>query len=128
MITIKDCLDVGVEFAGSTHKEFELKPATMRDEIEAQADEKSANDNTYLVLSLLSRQLVRLGEIPKESITPQLLLDATSHDIKILIKAQGDLERKLSSFRSKRSRKESDAAEPGSDETRVDMGDSSQPA
>jgi hypothetical protein len=101
MITEKGTMDVGVEFAGSAHYEFELRPATMRDSIEALADEKAKESETYLALVVLSRQLVRLGEIPKESITPELLMDCTEHDIQVIIKVKGELERKLASFRKK---------------------------
>lgn len=87
-------LPVGLEFAGKTHKDFKLRPAKVRDTIEATA-EVGADDNLKFMLAILSRQLVSLGDIPKASITVDLLSDLYDVDLAELHESQEQLEKKL---------------------------------
>ena len=92
-------LPVGVEFEGVIHRDFMLRPEKVRDAIEAMEEEKSKTNNTYLYIATFSRQIEKLGDIPKESITTELLLEMTEVDFEELEKAKKALEQQLKSFR-----------------------------
>jgi hypothetical protein len=92
-------LPVGVEFEGVTHRAFVLRPEKVRDSIEAMEDEKAKTNNTYLYIATFARQIEKLGDIPKESITPELLMDMTEVDFEEMERAKKALELRLKSFR-----------------------------
>lgn len=87
-------LPVGLDFAGKTHKDFKLRPAKVRDTIEA-TGEVGADNNLKFMLAILSRQLVSLGDIPKANITSELLAELYDVDLAELHEAQETLEKKL---------------------------------
>lgn len=87
-------LPVGLEYAGKTHKEFKLRPAKVRDTIDATA-EAGTDNNLKFMLAILARQLVSLGDIPKANITSELLTDLYDVDLAELHEAQETLEKKL---------------------------------
>lgn len=100
MITEKGTLIVGVEFDGKAHKEFELKPQLVRDSVEAMEDPKAVKNDGYFGVCLLAKQVVRLGGIPSEKITTELLMNLTEIDFKVMTEVKGALENRLYSFRS----------------------------
>lgn len=85
-------LPMGIEYAGKVHTEFSLRPARVKDTITAL--EESGGDNAKLALARLSKQIVRLGDIPAESITTELLMEAYEADLEALEKAQDTIEKK----------------------------------
>lgn len=99
MITQKGSLVIGIEYDGKIHKEFELRPQIVRDTVNAFEHPKFSND-MYAGLILLSMQILKLGDIPKEKITPELLLELYEEDLKILFSAKEELANRLKSFRS----------------------------
>lgn len=101
MITEKGTLAVGIEHGGKTHKEFELRPQMVRDSIDAMEDERAVKNNSYYGICLLAKQVKILGEIPGENITPELFLDMTEVDFKILMEGKEALDKRLSTFRIK---------------------------
>ena len=102
MITEKGTLIVGIEYGGKTHKEFELKPQIVGDSIEIlegdNADRAKKNDS-FFGLCLLSKQIIKLGDMPVKEITPVLLLTLTEVDFTVMSKAREALEGRLRSFR-----------------------------
>lgn len=101
MITEKGKLPVGIEFAGKCHRDYELRAQKLRDSIEALEDERAAKNDPYFAVCLLARQIVRLGEIPGDSITPELLMELYDEDARELTQAKERLAKKLASFRDK---------------------------
>lgn len=81
-------LPAGVEFAGKVHREFELRRELVEDVVEVYGDpergERAEKNKFYAGVCLLARRLVKLGDIPKESITPELLLKMETADFTAL--------------------------------------------
>jgi phage FluMu protein gp41 len=96
MITTKGKLKVGLEFAGKTHVEFTIRAPKVKDTIEATA-EVGEGDNLKFMLAAYSRQLISLGDIPKENITSALLADLYDVDLAVIQEASQNLEKKLMS-------------------------------
>ncbi len=101
MITEKGKLALGLEHEGKTHKEYELRPLFVRDSFDiAEQYERSKTDDNYMGLCVLASQIVRLGQLSGEKITPDLLMGLADYDLRILIAAQGALDGRLGNFRS----------------------------
>lgn len=94
----KGSLAVGIEHDGRIHKEFILRPQIVRDSIEAMEDERAQKSNSYFGLCLLTKQIVKLGDVPYAKITPDLVMQLTDVDFEILVKAKEALESRLRSF------------------------------
>ena len=99
MIAETGALLVGVEFGGERHTVFTLRPAIVRDSIEA-AKEADGKGEIFLMLCLLSRQIETLGKIPKEKITADLLTGLYDADLGILQKARETAEKKIQELKS----------------------------
>lgn len=93
-------LPVGIEVDGVLHREFELRPQKVRDSIEALQDERAASDESWLGLVLQCRQLVTLGTLKPEQITPNLLLDLYEVDMQALMEGAAKLRERLRTFRA----------------------------
>lgn len=93
-LTHKGTLLLGVEFDGKTHKEFEIRLAKVSDSIDAEK-ETSGKSGVEFMVAVISRQLVSLGDIPKKSITTELLRDMYDDDLTILQNAKESLKKKL---------------------------------
>ena len=98
-ITRNGTLAVGIEYGGKIHKEFILRPQMVRDSIEAMEDERAVKNDSYYGICLIAKQMEFLGEIPGEKITPELLLDMTEVDFKILMEGKEALDKRLRTFR-----------------------------
>lgn len=94
----KGTLAVGLHYEGILHKEFVLRPQIVGDSIEALEDERAQKNNSYFGLCLLTKQIVKLGNIPQDKITPELVMQLTDVDFEILVKAKEALESRLRSF------------------------------
>lgn len=101
MITVKEHLIFGVEHDGGTHKEFEMRAATISDAISAV--EKAGENASGLRLRIFkaAEQLVYLGSVPLELITGELLLNLPEDDIEPIFAAQDAVEKKRKSSKSK---------------------------
>jgi len=91
-------LPVGITVDGVVHCDFELRPQTVRDSIEALADPKADNSG-YFGLMLLAKQVVRLGDLSADKITADLLLDAYEVDMQVLMEGAANLRNRLKTFR-----------------------------
>ncbi len=89
----------GIEFEGKVHKAFVLRPAIVRDSIQA-SKEADGKGEIVLMLALISCQLESLGEIPKDKITAELLGGLYDADLAIIQKARESAEKKISEPRS----------------------------
>ena len=78
-------LPLGVEFAGAVHRDYALRPQLVEDNVEIYEDPKhgprAEKNSSFAAVCLFARRLVRLGDIPKESITPDLVMKMTSLDM-----------------------------------------------
>jgi hypothetical protein len=115
MIKEKGILPVGVECDGKVHREFEIRPQLVGDSVDAMEDEKARGNDAYMGLVVLSKQLVRLGDIPKEKITAPLLMEMYDVDLAEMHSALGRLQKRLTSFRGEG--KTPEKADSGADET-----------
>lgn len=95
--TEKDTLDYGVEYpagSGQIHYDVELRLPTIGDNIAA-LEEVGPESNLRLNVAMLARSLVKLGTIPKEAITYELLDSALiDQDFDVLLKIQATLKKK----------------------------------
>lgn len=102
-MTEKGTLPFGVEFEGQTHREFELRPQYVRDTVDIFEDpaagKRAEKNNQYFAACLFAGRLVRLGDIPKEAITVDMLLDMHQDDYEAIIKAGKRLEEQEATFR-----------------------------
>ena len=89
---------VGIEYDDRIHKDFILRPQIVRDSIEAMENERAQKNNSFLGLCLLTAQIIKLGDIPQEKITPELVMQLTDVDFDILVKAKEALESRLRTF------------------------------
>jgi len=120
MITEKGTLIVGVEYDGKRHKEFTLRPQLVRDSIEAMEDDRARTNESYLGLIVLSKQLVCVGDIPPDKISPAILMDMHATDMEVVNDALRRLQERLKSFRGEGETAEKD--NPGADETGLPAG------
>lgn len=104
MLTEKGTLPGGVEFDGQIHKEFEIREQLVRDGVAVYDDPDRAaraeKNDAYMGLCILAGQVLSLGSIPKDSISPELLMDMSQEDFNALNDASGRLTVRRASFRS----------------------------
>lgn len=105
MLTEKGTLPVGVEYEGKTHKDFEIREQIVADSINvfdnpAQAA-KAEKNGLYANLCVTANMLVSLGTIPKEDITPDLLMGMLQEDLNAISLAEVRLAAQRKSFRGK---------------------------
>ena len=66
--------------AGKVHREGVMRLATARDEIEPLRGAAVRTNGAYLSVLLLARTVTRLGDLPPESLTPDLIQDLYAVD------------------------------------------------
>ncbi|MGQ7818828.1 hypothetical protein ACUTAH_24690 [Metapseudomonas furukawaii] len=88
-------LPIGLYYAGTRHRAFTLRVGVAGDLIAAQ-DSHPSGSMQLLTLAVFQRQLLRLGDIPTEALTLELLRDnLTEVDLAALAEADAFLEKKL---------------------------------
>lgn len=88
-------LEYGVEFEGKRHFEGEMRLPTLEDmECALEAVPEGAC-KARIDRHVWARTITRLGEIPQESITPQLLATVADTDYGSLLAAEALLRKKL---------------------------------
>ena len=103
MITQKGTLAVGIEQEGKVHKEFTIRPQTVGDSVEimeGQYADRARKNDSFFGVCILARQIVSIGDIQGDHITPELVMSLTEIDYRELEKAREALARRLMSFRS----------------------------
>lgn len=93
-LNVKSKLVFGVEREGVTHRDFELRAATIADAIAA--IEKAGAGASHLRLRVFkaAEQMVSLGGVSKDEITGELLLSLPEDDVEPIYNAQDELEKK----------------------------------
>jgi hypothetical protein len=101
--TIKGELATGVVFDGKRQKNFEIKVATIGDIVDlydTPAAERAGKNFYFQQVALTALRLVKLGDVPKAQITPELLFDLTETDMNTLAAASRGLDERGELFRS----------------------------
>lgn len=105
MITQTGKLTYGVEVDGVTHTDFELRLPTIGDNIDA-VEKVGATSNLKVHLAMMASCLVRLGTLPAEQVTYELLSqNLVDDDFDVLVAKEAELKKK---------RKESNQPSPDS--------------
>lgn len=99
MITESGTLPVGVEVDGKVHRAFVLRPRLVRDSVDVLGDPKAQDNDVYRGVALTALQLESLGDLPRDKINTELLLDMFDADLAAIMEAAGRLERRLLTFR-----------------------------
>ncbi len=103
-MTEKGLLPVGVEFEGVVHRDYELRPARVRDTVDVFDDEtqgeRAMKNPQFFAACLFAGRLAALGSIPKEEINPGLILDLDPEDYEELQAAATRLEQRQTTFRN----------------------------
>jgi hypothetical protein len=102
MITVKGTLIVGVTVDGTEHVDFELRPRLVSDSVEAAEDERAQGNPSYEGLVVTAKQLVKLGTLKPDQITPELLMGMHDIDMQEILVKSKELEARLRRFRSER--------------------------
>jgi hypothetical protein len=87
MQTQKGTLPTGVEFENKLHKEFELRRELLGDAVVAMDNPRCEQNKYYATLCIYARRMVRLGDIPKDKITPELLMEMPQEDFAVITDA-----------------------------------------
>ena len=113
MLTEKSTLPFGIERNGETHRDFEIREQLVSDSISIFDDPvsgaKAEKNSQYASLCITAMQIVSIGTIPKNEITPDLLMEMLQADYNEISLAEVRLRARRESFRSK------DKALPSSD-------------
>lgn len=103
MLTEKGTLPIGIEYDGKIHKDFEIREELVRDAIEIfdnpEAADRAAKNNAFMGLCTIAKRIIKIGAIPREAITTEMLLDCSTADMNELHRATQRLEEKRRSFR-----------------------------
>lgn len=97
--TTKGVLPIGVEHCGVMHRAFELRAATVADNIAATDDliERGEGPEALrLSTALMAQQIVSIGSIPRELITTDTMRGMHIADWNVLDNACTELQKKLS--------------------------------
>lgn len=106
-LTERGTLPIGLEHDGKVHCEFELREQLVSDAIEVQENPKLdqariEKSNSYFNMCILAHRLISLGSIPKEEITPELIMSMLQKDFNEFALADNRMEQRRISFREKK--------------------------
>lgn len=103
MLTEKGTLPVGVEFEGKIHTEYEIREELVRDSIDIYDDpgtsERANNNKYYAGICALVKRICKIGSIPANAITADLIMGANIEDLREIQAASERLEVRAKSFR-----------------------------
>lgn len=121
-LTETGTLPLGVEFEGEIHREYELKEQLVSDTVAVYEDPKhgprAMRSNAFFNIAVMAIRLVRLGTIPKDEITPDLIMGMSQKDFIELADADDRMETRRISFREKGPENKGDGAPAPADEVR----------
>lgn len=98
MITEKGTLTIGIERDGKWHREFEVRPALVKDTVEI-ADEqepKKLENSSYYAMCITAKEIVRIGEI--SPVTVEMVMEMLDVDFGDISAAKARLAARLKSF------------------------------
>lgn len=100
MITEKCTLPIGIEHNGQIHRELELRPRLVKDMIAASKSVLVADNKNNYEVCCLAEQIIKIGDIPAEKITAELLLEMYEDDFNVLAETAEVARKRVASFRS----------------------------
>lgn len=120
MIKEKGVLPIGLLVGDVWHREFTLRPRLVSDTVKAMEDPRTVEDG-FRGVALLATQIEKLGDIPIEQITPDLLLGMYDTDLGEVMDASRRVEVRLIKFReeSEKAQKTAPGAHDGGDPVRT---------
>lgn len=95
----KFTLPTGIEVDGVIHTDVVLRPLLVRDSFEVMDDIKANENQSYMGLAMMARQITTLGTLTKEQITVELLMDAYEVDMAAITEGAEKLRDRLKNFR-----------------------------
>ena len=93
-------LPVGVEIDGRVHRDFTLRPRLVCDSVEVMEEPRAQTNDAYRGVALTARQIERLGDLPAERITTELLMTMHDVDLGMIMEAASRLDARLLRFRA----------------------------
>ncbi len=87
MIKEKRTLPIGIEHNGQVHRELEIGPRRVAHMVDALEEERARENVRYREICMYACQVTKLGDIPKEDITGELLLSMFPKDFEVLTEA-----------------------------------------
>jgi phage FluMu protein gp41 len=123
MITEKGTLPIGIEKDGKWHRDFEIRPALVKDTVEV-ADEqepKKLDNPSYYGICLTAKQIVRIGDI--SPVPVEVVMEMYDDDIGEISAAKARLAIRLRSFRAESEGGQSETGEAApADKEHADAG------
>ncbi len=100
MITEKGTIPIGIEKDGVWHREFEIRPSLVRDTVEVaeEQDAQKLNNNSFYIICLTAKQIVRIGDI--SPVPVEVVLNMFDEDFGEIANAKLRLAARLRSFRN----------------------------
>ncbi|MBX3588796.1 MAG: hypothetical protein KF796_19360 [Ramlibacter sp.] len=99
MLVETGILPIGLTVGGERHQAFELRPPTVEDNIIATQEVADMADGAArglkLTVAVLARQFVKLGTLPQEAISLEMVLGLHPNDLDALYDAEARLKKKL---------------------------------
>jgi hypothetical protein len=106
MLTEKGTLPVGVEYEGKTHKDFEIREQIVADSINVFDNPdhaaRAGKNALFANLCVTANMLLSIGTIPKEEITPDLLMGMFQEDLNAISQAEVRLTVQQATFRKEK--------------------------
>lgn len=94
-LTTDGTLLFGIEFNGQMHKDFTMRVPTLEDVEAAIEDAGPDASNARMNRHKWSRTITRLGEIPADAITAELLAGLPAPEYGVLLAVEDELAKKL---------------------------------
>jgi len=99
MITEKRTLPIGIDYNGEIHRELELRPRLVKDMVAATGSALVVKDKNNFEICCLAAQITKLGNIPVEEITGELIAEMYETDFDVLSEAAEVARKRVGNFR-----------------------------
>lgn len=105
MLTETGTLPCGVEYEGRMHTEYEIREQLVSDGVELfeRGDKdllaRAEKSDSFYTVCITAKRIIRIGTIPKEAITPDLVMNMRQKDFNELDAATRRLEERMRRFR-----------------------------
>jgi len=100
MIKEKRTLPIGIEYNGQVHRELEIEPRRVAHMVDALEEERARENVRYREICMYACQVTKLGDIPKEDITGELLLSMFPKDFEVLTEAAETAQERAETFQN----------------------------
>ncbi len=105
ILTEKGTLPRGVEYEGKNHREFEIREQLVKDSLavfeEKETSQRALSSDPFYNIAIMAQRITKLGDIPKEAITPNLVQEMHQVDYSEIMASDRRLAEKRSTFQEK---------------------------